>query len=340
VVRAVHELGWVRAVEQLRDGPGRVRAVAVGGQLVAAGVLAVCAMVALPHLLALEDLLLAAGLAVSARSTALAARRTVWWDSYPVAQLAAIVVLALAGIVGAGGPAVSGLPYVLLVLCSAPYLSSLQSAVVVAACGGGHLAALVVHDPGPGLLQRWLALTGVLVVALLLSSARSGDRPALEDLVALEVTDPVTGLPNGRYLEQASLRVVGSTSRTAPVAVVVARLERLDDFAREHGHDLLDMALEQLGLRLRSVLREDDLVARTAPDELVVLLPCADGLFAAEVASRIRAAAGAGDLPALALTTGVATAQPRHTPGRVADLVARARAQQPAVTDGYDLVRG
>ncbi len=96
----MHELGWVRAVEQLRAGPERVRALTVGGQLVAAGVLVLCALAALPHLLAVEDLLLAAGLAVSARSTALAARRTVWWDSYPVAQLAAVVVLALGGVVG------------------------------------------------------------------------------------------------------------------------------------------------------------------------------------------------------------------------------------------------
>jgi diguanylate cyclase (GGDEF)-like protein len=340
VVRAVHELGWVRAVEQLRDGPGRVGALAVGGQLVAAGVLALSALAALPHLLALEDLLLAAGLAVSARSTALAARRTVWWDSYPVAQLAAVVVLTLAGVVGAGGPAVSGLPYVLLVLCSAPYLSPLQSAVVVAACGGGHLAALVVHDPGPGLLQRWLAVTGLLVLVLLLSSAQGGDRPVLQDLVALEVTDPVTGLPNGRYLEQASQRVVGHTSRTAPVAVVVARLERLDDLTRDHGHHVVDMALNQLGRRLRAVLREDDLLARTAHDELVALLPRADGPYAAEVAGKLRAAGAAGDLPTPPLTTGVAAAQPRHAAGRVADLVARARAQQPAPTDGYDLVRG
>jgi diguanylate cyclase (GGDEF)-like protein len=340
VVRAVHELGWVRAVEQLRDGPRRVRALAVGAQLVAAGVLALCALAALPHLLALEDLLLAAGLAVSARSTALAAKRTVWWDSYAVAQLAAVVVLALAGVVGAGGPAVSGLPYVLLVLCSAPYLRPLQAAVVVAACGGGHLAALVVHEPGPGLLQRWLAMTGLLVLVVLLAAAQGSDRPVLQDLVALEVTDPVTGLPNGVYLEQESRHVDGGTSRTAPVAVVAARLERLDALAREHGHDVVDMGLEQLGRRLRAVLREDDLLARTGPDELVVLLPRADGPYAAEVAAKLRAAAGAADLPGLTITTGVAAAQPRHTPGRVADLIARARAQQPAVTDGYDLVRG
>ena len=339
-MRAMHELGWVRAVEQLRDGPGRLRALAVGGQLVAAGVLALCALAALPHLLAVEDLLLAAGLAVSARSTALAARRSVWWDSYPVAQLAAVVVLALAGIVGAGGPAVSGLPYVLLVVCSAPYLRPLQAAVVAAACAAGHLAALVVHAAGPGLLQRWLAMTGLLVLVLLLAAAQRSDRPVLQDLVALEVTDPVTGLPNGRYLEQASRRVVASTSGTAPVAVVAARLEQLDDLAREHGHDVVDMALEQLGRRLRVVLREDDVLARTAPDELVVLLPCADGPYAADVSAKLRAAAGAVELPGLTLTTGLAAAQPRHTDGRVADLLARARAQQPATTNGYDHVRG
>ena len=340
MVRAVHELGWVRAVEQLRDGPGRVRTLAVGAQLVAAGVLVLGGLAALPHPLALEDLLLAAGLAVSARSTALAARRTVWWDSYPVAQLGAVVVLALAGVVGAGGPAVSGLPYVLLVVCSAPYLRPLQATVVVAACAGGHLAALVVHAAGAGLLQRWLAMTGLLVLVLLMSAAQGSDRPVLQDLVALEVTDPITGLPNGRYLEEASRQIVGRTSATAPIAVVAARLERLDDLAREHGHDVVDMAIEQLGRRLRAVLRADDLIARTAPDELVVLLPSADGPYAADVAAKLRAAAGAVELPGLTLTTGLAAAQPRHTAGRVADLLARARAQQPATANGYDRVRG
>lgn len=78
---AAHELGWVRAVEQLRRGPARLRALTVGTQLAAAAVLALSALSALPALpgrLALEDLLLAAGLGVSARSTLLATRRTVW----------------------------------------------------------------------------------------------------------------------------------------------------------------------------------------------------------------------------------------------------------------------
>jgi diguanylate cyclase (GGDEF)-like protein len=173
-----------------------------------------------------------------------------------------------------------------------------------------------------------------------MSAAQGDDRPVLQDLVALEVTDPVTGLPNARYLEQASRHLVAGPSRGAPVAVVALRLERLDDLAREHGHDVVDMALERLGRRLRAVLRQDDLLVRTAPDELVALLPCADGPHAAEVAARLRAAAADAGLPGLTLTTGVAAAQPRHTPGRVAGLLARARAQQPATTDGHDLVRG
>jgi GGDEF domain-containing protein len=122
---------------------------------------------------------------------------------------------------------------------------------------------------------------------------------------------------------------------------VAARLDGLDALVREHGRDLVDMALERLGRRLRAVLRDGDVLARTGPDEFVALLPCADGVAAAQVATALRAAARAGDLAELTLTTGVAVAPPRHTTGRVADLVARARAQQPAsATDGHDLVRG
>jgi diguanylate cyclase (GGDEF)-like protein len=351
-VAAAHEFGWVRAVEQLRDGPRRLRALTVGAQVVAAGVLALSGLGALAdlahsheHLLALEDLLLAAGLAVSARSTALAAQRTVWWDSYPVAQLAPVVVLALAGVVGAGGPAGSGLPYVLLVLCSAPYLRPLQAAVVVAACAGGHLAALVVHEPGTGLVQRWLVLTGLLVAIVLVAAAQGADRSALHDLVILEVTDPLTGLPTARYLEQAGRHAVAGTSRSAPVAVVAVRVERLDELAREHGHDVADMVLERLAARLHGVLRRDDVLARTGPDEFVALLPCTDTAAAAGTASALRAAATAEDGRA-GITTGIAAAHPRHPAGRVADLVARARAQQPetspgtSAANGYDLVQG
>ncbi len=335
MVAAALEFGWVRAVDQLREGPRQLRALTVGAQLVAAGVLALCGLAALadlPHLLALEDFLLAAGLAVSARSTALAAQRTVWWDSYPVAQLSAVVVLALAGAVGAGGPAVSGLPYVLLVLCSAPYLRPLQAAVVVSGCAAGHLAALVVHEPGPGLVQRWLMLTGLLVAIVLSAATHASDRVVLHDLVALEVTDPLTGLPTAGYLEQAGRHLVLGAARNAPVAVVAVRVGGLDDIAREHGHDVADMLLERLAGRMHGVLRKGDLLARTAPDEFVALLPQADTAVAGEIAAALRAAAVGEDEPAATVATGIAAAQPRHTAGRVADLVARARAQQPDVT--------
>ncbi len=335
---AAHELGWVRAVEQLRAGPRRQAALCVGGQLVAAGVFAVLGLAALPHLRALEDLLLAAAFGVSARSTALAARRTVWWDSYPVAQLAAVVVLALAGVVGAGGPAVPGLPYVLLVLFSAPYLHGLQAAVVVAGCAAGHLVALVLHDAGPGIAQRWLTLTGLLIAVVVLTASRRPDRDALEALVRLEVTDRVTGLPTARYLEQAGRDAAARTARGGPIAVVALRVEDLDEQVRAHGHDLVDMALERLAGRLRTALRNGDELARTGPDELVALLPGADADAADEVAGALRAVAdddlegGAADagVVRLRLTTGVSAAQPRHPAGRVADLVERARANRPA----------
>ncbi len=332
----------MQAVEQLRDGPRRQAALAVGSQLVAAGVLVACALPALPgllaldDLLALEDLLLAAGLAVSARSTALAAQRTAWWDSYVVAQLSAVVVLSLAGVLRAGGPAASGLPFVLLVLCSAPYLLPLQRAVVVAGCAAGHLATLVAQGTGAAVGQRWLTLTGLLVVAVLVTSAPAADRAALHDLVTLQVTDRVTGLPTARYLDEAGRHAAARTSRTGPLAVVALRLEGLDELVRGHGQDVADAMLEQLARRLSAALRPGDVLARTAPDELVALLPHADALVAADTAAALRAAAADVGEPGPRVVTGVASAPPRHTPGRVADLVARARAQQPSPTRGAD----
>lgn len=175
-----------------------------------------------------------------------------------MAQLSAVVVIALAGVAGGPGPAGSGLVYVLLMLCSAPYLGPLQAAVVGAGCSAGHLASLVVHGPGPGLAQRWLTLAGTLAAVVLMAAAAGGDRPVLQDLVRLEVTDAATGLPTGRYLEQLGRHVAARSAGDAPVAVVVVRVERFDEFTREYGPDLADAALERLGRRLRGALRAGD----------------------------------------------------------------------------------
>ena len=335
VTAGVQQFAWVRAVDRLREGPRRRATLSVGSQLVVAGVLVVCALPGLTRaatlrdLSALADLLLAAGLGVSARSTALAARRTGWGDSYPVAQLSAVVVLTLGGAV-APDPGATGLCYVLLVLCSAPWLPPLPAAVVVAACAAGHLVVAVAHGGGGQLLAGEATLTGLLVAAVLAGREPAADRAALTDLVAAEITDRVTGLPTVRYLDEAGRYATARTCREAPVAVVAVRLEGLKAMVRDHGQDVADVALERCAERLRAALRPGDVLARTAADELVALLPSADAVAAAEVAGALRAAAADGDVPAPGIVTGVAAAAPRHPAGRVADLVARARAQQPA----------
>ncbi len=85
--------------------------------------------------------------------------------------------------------------------------------------------------------------------------------------------DPLTGLPNRAMFEQ-HLELALARARRDDLAVAVLFLD-LDAFKPvndTHGHATGDEVLRQLAARLRSVVRETDLVARQGGDEFLVLI--------------------------------------------------------------------
>lgn len=86
--------------------------------------------------------------------------------------------------------------------------------------------------------------------------------------------DELTGLPNRRLLVEHARRLLSVAMRRKRLAaVMVLDLDGFKDVNDVFGHACGDTMLRRIALRLSSVLREYDVVARTGGDEFVALLP-------------------------------------------------------------------
>jgi diguanylate cyclase (GGDEF)-like protein len=137
----------------------------------------------------------------------------------------------------------------------------------------------------------------------------SGNTWYVEELKSDTETDPLTGVPNRRALEDRLDREI-SRSRTTGRAFAVAMID-IDHFKRyndTYGHQTGDDLLEAVASTMTGLVRESDLVARFGGEEFCVVMPETDlrqGLERMEVLRQ--GAAGPGDLPHVTLSVGVAT---------------------------------
>jgi diguanylate cyclase (GGDEF)-like protein/putative nucleotidyltransferase with HDIG domain len=86
-------------------------------------------------------------------------------------------------------------------------------------------------------------------------------------------TDPLTGLANRRSLDRQVETGLAHAARTrGSVGVVVLDMDRLKEINDTYGHEAGDRALRAIGSVLRNTVRQNDLCARFAGDEFVVVL--------------------------------------------------------------------
>jgi diguanylate cyclase (GGDEF)-like protein/putative nucleotidyltransferase with HDIG domain len=87
------------------------------------------------------------------------------------------------------------------------------------------------------------------------------------------LTDPLTGLPNTRFMFRHLTRELARTHRLgAEVSILVLDLNGFKDINDTYGHHAGDRALREVAAVLRALVRPYDVCARYAGDEFVVVL--------------------------------------------------------------------
>ncbi len=124
------------------------------------------------------------------------------------------------------------------------------------------------------------------------------------------LTDPLTGLANREALiRRVEDRIVQQRRRgdPRPFGVLFIDINNFKTINDEFGHDIGDAVLQELGRRLSAAVRADDLVARFAGDEFLVML---DSIDRREDAERVCADLGELLCRPLEILTGSKTLAP------------------------------
>lgn len=100
------------------------------------------------------------------------------------------------------------------------------------------------------------------------------NRRLQKDLKEQTIRDPLTGLFNRRYMEEALTLEIARASRAAtPLCVVMCDVDHFKRFNDEHGHDAGDAVLQQVAKALMEQFRDGDIVCRYGGEEFTIIAP-------------------------------------------------------------------
>jgi diguanylate cyclase (GGDEF)-like protein/PAS domain S-box-containing protein len=109
------------------------------------------------------------------------------------------------------------------------------------------------------------------------------------ELDQMAIRDPLTGLYNRRFFDEALTREWQQFQRSGEAfTVIIMDVDAFKIINDEYGHETGDRALQQVGTVLRANLRESDLIARVGGDEFAALLPRTDTEDCAQVSGKLR----------------------------------------------------
>lgn len=182
---------------------------------------------------------------------------------------------------------------------------------------------LVLASEAPDALER---LTDLLRVARALADSMSlalSNITLREKLRTQSLRDPLTGLYNRRYMEDALERYISLAQRTGTATSVL--MIDLDNFKRlndDYGHAKGDAVLRDVAGQLVGTLRPSDVVARYGGEELLVIMPkCSIDNAAAKAEILRKRIEGLSEIHAAQISASFGVAAVPETATGAADLV-------------------
>lgn len=129
---------------------------------------------------------------------------------------------------------------------------------------------LYLSRPGPGPMTEYnVALQAAELLSLAMANIR-----LKEVLRHQSIRDPLTGLYNRRYLEEALAREVSRcTRRGLPLVVMMFDIDHFKAFNDLHGHPGGDALLAAFGHLLQASCRPEDIPCRFGGEEFTLILP-------------------------------------------------------------------
>ena len=161
----------------------------------------------------------------------------------------------------------------------------------------------------------------------------------------LSIRDPLTGLFNRRYMEEALAQEQHRARRSdVQMAVIMIDIDHFKGFNDTYGHDAGDAVLRELGAFFKKHVRGGDIACRYGGEEFIVILSPSTVKGARQRAENIREAAARlsithadHDLGAITLSLGVAIF-PDHASGTAEIIKAADLALYQAKRDGRNKV--
>ncbi|MDO9353843.1 MAG: sensor domain-containing diguanylate cyclase [Solirubrobacteraceae bacterium] len=111
----------------------------------------------------------------------------------------------------------------------------------------------------------------------------------LEEVRALSITDPLTGLANRRHLDAVLDRACAQVAKGhGTLSVMMIDIDHFKKLNDTHGHQAGDDVLKLVAKTLERDLRAGDLAARYGGEEFTIVMPGATGPAVEQAAERLR----------------------------------------------------
>ncbi len=184
------------------------------------------------------------------------------------------------------------------------------TACIPLAAQGVQLGFVHLSDRDAGFLARMdIVEAAAEQLSMALSNLYLQERLRLQS-----IREPLTGLFNRRYLEEAMARELARCARRQlPLSLLILDLDRFKAFNDVHGHAGGDALLSGFGKLLQEMSRGEDIACRYGGEEFTLIMPETDAETAMRRAEAIRAAVESlrvkhlgAELPQVTASIGVA----------------------------------